>query len=126
MGISFVSVSSVVLCSFMLLCVFIIFVIDIQIAISDMLWVFIGISVNSAKASGKVYTISSVNGLPRNGLTTITTEVTPLSSTNVMLSEIKSKNNYSRGKRKNPTEGGKGVKANGNNHANGATENRKM
>src|SRR5437660_6680632 len=71
-------------------------VIDIQITLKQMLRDFIGIRVNRAKKSGMVNITSSVNSRERSGINTILHELNPLFTINVTMSDIKSKNVYSR------------------------------
>src|SRR5256884_7852162 len=71
-------------------------VIDIQITLKQMLRDFMGIRVNRANKSGMVNITSSVNSRERRGINTILHELNPLLTINVTMSDIKSKNVYSR------------------------------
>src|SRR2546429_127970 len=88
-------------------------VIDIQIALKQMLRDFIGIRVNRAKKSGMVNITSSVNSRERSGINTILHELNPLFTINVTMRDIKSKNVYSRVNSKATTQWRKFFRANG-------------
>src|SRR5688500_9189391 len=88
-------------------------VIDIQITLKQMLRHFIGIRVNRAKKSGMVNITSSVNSRERSGINTILHELNPLSTINVTMREIKSKNVYRRVNSKATTQWRKTESANG-------------
>src|SRR5260221_11874106 len=88
-------------------------VIDIQITLKQMLRDFIGIRGNRAKESGMVNITSSVNRRERNGINTILHELNPLFTVNVTMSDIKSKNVYSRVSSKSTTQWRKTESANG-------------
>src|SRR6266446_2396961 len=88
-------------------------VIDIQITLKQMLRDFIGIRVNRAKKSGMVNITSSVNSRERSGINTILHELNPLFTINVTMTDIKSKNVYSRVNSKATTQWRKTESANG-------------
>src|SRR5256885_500495 len=88
-------------------------VIDIQIALKQMLSDFIRIRVNRAKKSGMVNITSSVNSRERSGINTILHELNPLFTINVTMRDIKSKNVYSRVNIKATTQWRKTESANG-------------
>src|SRR2546423_15694491 len=70
-------------------------VIDIQITLKQMLRDFSGLRVNRAKNSGMVHRRSSVNRRERSGINAMLHELNPLSTPNVTMSDIKSKDVYS-------------------------------
>src|SRR5262250_1806216 len=74
---------------------------------------FIGIRVNRAKKSGMVNITSSVNSRERSGINNIHHELNPLFTINVTMSDIKSKNVYSRVNSKATTQWRKTESANG-------------
>src|SRR5258708_2159865 len=88
-------------------------VIDIQITLKQMLRDFIGIRVNRAQKSGMVNITSSVNSREWRGINTILHELNPLFTINVTMSDIKSKNVYSRVNSKATTQWRKTESANG-------------
>src|SRR5438128_514168 len=69
--------------------------------------------VNRAKKSGMVNITSSVNSRERSGINTILHELNPLFTINVTMSDIKSKNVYSRVNSKATTQWRKTESANG-------------
>src|SRR5690625_965087 len=88
-------------------------VIDIQITLKQMLRDFIGIRVNRAKTSGMVNITSSVNSWDRSGINRLLHELNPLLSINVTMTDINSKNVYSRVNTKATTQWRKTESANG-------------
>src|SRR6266705_1501745 len=88
-------------------------IILIKLTLNQMLRDFIRIRVNRAKKSGMVNITSSVNSRERSGINTILHELNPLFTINVTMSDIKSKNVYSRVNSKATTQWRKTVSANG-------------
>src|SRR5579884_4521322 len=86
---------------------------DIQRTLKQMLRDFIGIRVNRAQKSGMVNITSSVNSRVRSGINTILHELNPLFTITVTMSDIKSKNVYSRVNSKATTQWRKTESANG-------------
>src|SRR5260370_5445699 len=75
-----------------------------SITLKQMLRDFIGIRVNRAKKSGLVNITSSANSRERSGINTILHEPNPLFTINVTISDIQSKNVYSRVNNKPTTQ----------------------
>src|SRR5206468_10958881 len=88
-------------------------VIDIQIPLKQMLRDFIGTRVSRAKKSAMVNITRIVNSRERSGINTILHELTPLFTINVTMSNIKSKNVYSRVNSNATTQWRKTQSANG-------------
>src|SRR5262249_12070119 len=88
-------------------------VIDIQITLKQMLRDFIGIRVNRAKIRGIVNITSNVNSRERSSINTILHEHNPLFLIIVTMTDIKSKNVYSRVNSKGTTQRRKTERANG-------------
>src|SRR6476469_2663300 len=88
-------------------------VIDIQIALKQILRDFIGIRVNRAKKSGMVNITSSVNSRERSGIHPMLHELNPLFTINVTMRDIQRKHVYSRVNSKATTQWRKTESANG-------------
>src|SRR2546430_1738699 len=101
-------------------------VIDIQIAVKQMLRDFIGIRVNRAKKSGMDNITSNVISRERSGINTILRELNPLFTINVTMRDIKSKNVYSRVNSKATAQWRKTESANGVHLEGVASDNRSI
>src|SRR5256886_13880266 len=99
-------------------------VIDIQITLNQMLSDVIGIRVNRAKKSGMVNITSTVKSRERSWINTILHELNSWFTINVTMTDIKSKNVYSRGNSKAKTQWRKTESANGGHLEGGASDNR--
>src|SRR3712207_571166 len=85
----------------------------IQITLKQMFRDFIGIRVNRAKKRGMVNITRSANSRERSGINTILHELNALFTINVKMSDIKSKNGYSRVNSNDTTQWRKPESANG-------------